>query len=222
MTSGNALICRFTCRTGDLARTFGRGSGDIHRMIYSMYPWRTEDDKAANRALYRDMGEEGGFRRIVFLSAREPYAPSFGKLETRLLPENWLSHDRYLFEVVVNARKDVKKGRGRGREERGKPTAILGADNIREWFDGMSERWGFSCENIFVDGYGTDDIRYFRRKDRPYAFHVKGDVILNKALVKGALRVTGREKFIQSALRGIGKGKAYGCGLLQLTPYRPI
>ena len=36
--------------------------------------------------------------------------------------------------------------------------------------------------------------------------------------LSGHLRVTDREKFIQTFFRGFGRGRAFGCGLLQIVP----
>ena len=43
-------------------------------------------------------------------------------------------------------------------------------------------------------------------------------VTLGKARVTGTLTVVDKERFTQSVCRGIGHGKAFGCGLLQVAP----
>jgi CRISPR system Cascade subunit CasE len=50
----------------------------------------------------------------------------------------------------------------------------------------------------------------FRRGNR--------DVTIESALLTGVLHVRNREKFIYCFKNGIGKGKAFGLGLLQLAP----
>ena len=44
------------------------------------------------------------------------------------------------------------------------------------------------------------------------------DVSLKTSLIQGVLRVTDRERFKESFVKGIGRGRAFGCGLLQIVP----
>lgn len=57
--------------------------------------------------------------------------------------------------------------------------------------------------DITVDAFPRDDGR---------------NVTLSKARIIGELAVTDRDRFIHSFTRGIGHGKAFGCGLLQIAP----
>ena len=43
-------------------------------------------------------------------------------------------------------------------------------------------------------------------------------VTISRAIITGALKVVDREKFRNSFYNGIGRERAFGCGLLQLAP----
>jgi CRISPR system Cascade subunit CasE len=43
-------------------------------------------------------------------------------------------------------------------------------------------------------------------------------VTIAYATIQGMLRVTQREDFVKSFTKGIGRARAFGCGLLQLVP----
>lgn len=176
----------------------------VHRVIYSLFPdERTPEQKNAHQPagfLYADKGGDKVSRRILFLSNREPLAPLHGTVRTRCIPDTFLQHEVYAFAVVVNPTK---------RGTNGNLVPIKQREDIRKWFESRAASWGFQCLQTEVLNV---DVQQFRKGEHR--------VTLEQALLKGVLKVTQRELFIKSFATGLGRGKAFGCGLLQIVPIR--
>ena len=43
-------------------------------------------------------------------------------------------------------------------------------------------------------------------------------MVINKVMYEGILTVTDRDRFIGALTQGIGRAKAYGCGMLTIIP----
>ena len=139
--------------------------------------------------------------QVLILSDRPPRPPRLGALETRPLPEGFLQASAYRFEVVVNpARRDNRSGRI-------KP--VRGREAIAEWFCERGPRWGF---DVHAPSLLVTDVRADR-------FGKGGGVAtIARATLAGSLRVTDREAFVRAVCQGIGRARAFGCGLLQICP----
>ena len=65
-------------------------------------------------------------------------------------------------------------------------------------------------DEYLFDVVETDHLRFWRSsKARP--------VEIGVAVFEGELEVTDRELFVQALTHGIGRAKAYGCGLLTVA-----
>lgn len=94
------------------------------------------------------------------------------------------------------------------------------AEHQLAWFisragPGCSD-WGFAVE-------GDAPFHHVSVVARDHISFTKGSperhrVTLNRATYEGRLRVTDADRMREVVLGGIGKGKAYGCGLLTLAP----
>lgn len=90
-----------------------------------------------------------------------------------------------------------------------------------DWFvkraTGADAQWGFSVgpsvDDANVAIVGRRSLRFTRGRGQPR-------VSIEVATYEGLLTVTDAERFRRSLLNGIGKAKAYGCGLLTLAPPR--
>ena len=140
-------------------------------------------------------------RRILVLSEREAGTPEFGRLESRPLPDSFLDFQDYRFEIIINP---VRRDRASRKRE-----AVRGREAVETWFLSRAPSWGFAPrpETVQVADISVD---IFQKDGR--------NVTLGKARITGTLKVSDRERFIRSFRCGIGHGKAFGCGLLQLAP----
>lgn len=178
----------------------------IHRVIYDLFDdVRTEDEKNASvpsGILYADKGGDWDTRQILILSDRSPKTPKHGQVKTKTIEDGFLQFDQYGFEVTVNPSKRLKDTK--------KNISVRGREEVIDWFVGRSKTsWGFEVdkESLQLLNLGVQSFK-------------KGThtVTHGSASLKGVLQVIDRDRFLQSFKRGIGKGRAFGFGLLQIVP----
>lgn len=179
----------------------------LHRVIYSLFAdTRTAEQKQSHLPsgfLYVDKGGDFHGRHILFVSDREPQITNIGELQTRPIPEQFLHYATYRFEVIINPTKRDKNT--------GKTLPIKGRQQIASWFLAKSiASWGFSVEAESLQ-VGHLDVKQFGGKNGH-------SLTMASARLQGLLQVLDREKFIGSFKRGIGRGRAFGFGLLQIVP----
>ena len=178
----------------------------LHRVIYGLFDdIRSEDEKRASVPsgfLFADKGGDDEGRLIFLLSDREPKMPEHGSLQSKIVPDSYLYHDCYRFEVIINPTRRESASR--------KLVAIRRSDEISTWFTAKAPvSWGFSVNPESLD------IRLLPAKQ----FSKKGhQLTLGGAVISGNFRVKDRPLFINSFKNGIGRGRAFGFGLLQIAP----
>lgn len=183
----------------------------LHKIVYRLFDdIRNDAEKRGSHPsgiLFADKGyvltHEGRVRQVLMLSTRLPNNTlSAGQIETRPIPEDFLTFDEYAFTVTINP--------GKRDHESGKVKPVKGREAIAVWFTERCQKsWGFSVntdslsvENLFVQQFEK-------------AGH---SVTHGGAVLKGALTVTDPALFEKSFTQGIGRGRAFGFGLLQVVP----
>lgn len=176
-------------------------SYSLHRVVYGLFADVRRGMPGPSGILFADKGGRNGLRCILILSDRKAMTPEHGRLESRELPATFLDFPEYRFEIIVNP---VRKNRSSGKRE-----PVRGRSAVESWFLEKAPSWGFlprpetvQVADITVDIFPKDGK----------------NVTLSKARITGTLAVTDRERFTFNFTRGIGHGKAFGCGLLQLAP----
>lgn len=190
-------LSRSDCKAMDLKDVYS-----LHKAIYSLFP----EVPGQNRDfLFADKGGDFNGRKILILSEREPLSPEYGVLSSKPLPDQFLSFVHYGFEIVLNPTKR--------NFETGKIVSIRGKDDLLEWFTQRSGKHGFEVlpQSLQVEKLG---VLKYHKNGKPCTH--------NTATFIGKLRVTDRDAFIQSFKQGIGRGKAFGFGLLQIVPIENI
>ena len=179
----------------------------LHRVVYDLFEdVRSEEEKRASKAsgiLYADKGGDFSHRQILFLANRMPQQPQHGELGKLIpIPDDFLQHERYRFEVTVNPTKREKASK--------RLVPIRGREAVAEWFMAKApDAWGFS-----VDSSSLQVLKLTVRE-----FDKQGHAVTQgQASLQGVLTVTDRSRFITSFQQGIGRGRAFGCGLLQIVP----
>lgn len=184
----------------DCAELGIRDAYGIHKAVYDLFP---KNEGGIRDFLFVDTG--GGFddRQILILSSRKPSIPRRGTIEMRELPDQFLSFSRYAFEIRLNA---VKREKGSG-----KIVPIRGRDELLAWFTDKAPSWGFVPD--------ADSLSL--RRTGIQSFDRAGSLITqSEALFVGKLTVSDRDIFTVSFEKGIGRGKGFGFGLLQILPLR--
>jgi CRISPR system Cascade subunit CasE len=177
----------------------------LHIAVYSLFDdIRTEEEKQksiSSGILYADKGGDFHGRQILLLSNRQPNLPEHGKLEMKKIADSFLDYKNYRFEVVVNPTRRENLSR--------KIIALRTREEIAVWFIEKAPQWGFEVSPEHLE---VRDIVVKR-------FEKNGQTVTQgQAHLFGRLTVSNKEKFVQSFQTGIGRGRAFGCGLLQIVP----
>jgi len=182
----------------------------LHRVVYSLYDdirdGMEKQGSTSSGILYADQGGDIRGRKILMLANREPMGAvddQYGEVLSKPIPNDFLEHEQYRFKVIVNPTRRDSASR--------KLVAVRGREEVAQWF---SERaiasWGFAAEHEHLQ---VDSINVLQFKDKR-----QRKVTIGQAHIQGALRITDKEKFTQSFTQGVGRARAYGCGLLQIVP----
>jgi len=179
----------------------------IHRTVYSLFP---KDGDRERDFLFADKGGDFNERRILILSKRLPLHPEYGTVESKMIPESFFNWDTYGFEVRLNPTKREKSG-GKIVPVQGteKQDSYMKKEKLLKWFCAKSESWGFGTDHDSLQIQSTD-VQAFEKDNR--------QITQNSATFIGKLRVKDRSLFIKSFEEGIGRGKSFGFGLLELVP----
>jgi CRISPR system Cascade subunit CasE len=182
----------------------------VHRVVYSLFDdVRSSNEKKAARQsgiVYADQGGTFYGRQILMVSDRMPASQvegRYGSVETKKIDSAFLDHKTYRFKVIMNPCIRDNKTR--------RLIPMKTRDAVMKWFMDRSEKsWGFSANNRHLQ-VNKMDVLQFKNKNH----HL---ITLSKATMEGVIRVVDKEKFSTAFQQGIGRGRAFGCGLLQIVP----
>jgi CRISPR system Cascade subunit CasE len=180
----------------------------LHRVVYSLFEDRRsvaeKNASVPSGFLYADKGGDSKGRLILLLSVREPRKPEHGVLESKVIDDKFLTFDRYRFEVVINPTKRDNKSR--------KIIALRDREEIAQWFiEKAPASWGFTVHSPTLQ-VKTLQVKQFVKQNH--------SVTHGCAVLTGELEVVDRALFVKSFQQGIGRGRAFGFGLLQIAPLK--
>jgi len=116
------------------------------------------------------------------------------------------SGQRWRFRLRGNAVHSVAEDN----ETRGKIYAHVTVNYQREWLVKKAAHCGFELDEKLFDVVENDKLRFTRPNQ-------KAPVSISVAVYEGELSVVDAELFRQALTQGIGRAKAYGCGLLTIA-----
>ena len=183
----------------------------LHRVVYSLFADQRSDTEKQGHTpsgiVYADQGGNFHGRKVLMLSDREP-APfvdeQFGQVVCKPIGREFLMHPQYRFKVQINPVRTDKRS--------GKRVPVKGRADIAAWFIARADRsWGFNVDPRTLQVDAVEVLQFKAKNER--------QITLAKAHIQGLLTVTDSEQFQQSFQQGIGKGRAFGCGLLQVVPF---
>jgi CRISPR system Cascade subunit CasE len=169
----------------------------LHIIVHELF---TEDSQ--RNFLLRDLGVRGDTRQILILSAREPNKPRAGTIQSKEIPDSFYENSEYQFDIMVNP---VMEDRSTGKRK-----AVLGEAEIAEWFAAKAERSGFKVDPQALQVDHTGLVSFLKPGGRK--------VMINAAIIRGQLTSVDKEKFKEAAVKGFGRAKAFGFGLMQVVP----
>lgn len=94
-------------------------------------------------------------------------------------------------------------------KERGKVSALITVGQQREWLLRQAEAHGFTTQEGGFDVVHTDWIRFQKANGHT--------VTLRTAVFEGRLVVKDAQALSDALIMGIGRAKAYGCGMMTLA-----
>ena len=101
-----------------------------------------------------------------------------------------------------------------GKRKRGVRTAIHGEENQLQWLDQKAQDNGFEIQVAMV--INSSQMRDIKRSDDPQNKDGRMLIQLGRVTFEGRLIVKDPVSFEQALRKGIGRGKAFGCGLLSV------
>jgi len=190
-----------------------------HQVLWQMFK---RPEGTSQPFLFRQvMGDDDDVLRFLMVSRERPCEAGGLRLESKSY-QPWIEAEaRYRFDIRLNPTRTEKVAGGRGKRQdyvisrlhqlgvprHARPAVrrCIVQEELPKWLEARGARHGFALEQCVVACY-----------ERLTA-HDKGrDMTISVADFVGVLRVTDPDIFGQVLLSGLGRAKAFGCGLLLL------
>lgn len=176
----------------------------LHRVVYGLFEdVRTDEEKKSSipsGIQWVDKGSDGSHREIFILSDRAPIEQTTLNVATKTVPDALFDVQHLAFDVIINPVKQMSKTR--------KYVPLTSYEDIAQWFQSRAQQWGFSVtpDSFYVEVLQADK------------FQTNQKITINRARIAGHLTVTDKNLFRRAFTSGIGRQRAFGCGLLQIVP----
>lgn len=164
----------------------------VHQAVYSLFPGTNQP----RTHLYRRVGSD------ILIQSPEPITknPSIGRLLSTCIPDSL--EGQYQLKATLNPVVD-KSRMAEGKKNSARVPLVKESD-ILAWAKDRLSKNGFSLQSLAV----SPTTRHVSR--------FKG-ITIDTVEVTGVVTVIDASKANVALLKGIGKEKAFGCGLLCLT-----
>ncbi|AKU15133.1 type I-E CRISPR-associated protein Cas6/Cse3/CasE [Luteipulveratus mongoliensis] len=135
---------------------------------------------------------------------------------------------RWLFRLTANPVRSMSRAAPDGRRVRGKPIPLTHAHQ-EEWLVARAERHGFTIPLNSLDSPEVSARELLQRDRHTTSFNRRSDgedagrtdrVQITRVTFEGVLDVTDPDALRLTLRNGMGKARAYGCGLMTLAPMR--
>lgn len=199
-------------------RTYITNPQALHAAVRSCFP--PDLDQSSERILYRV--DKRGHEFVLYIVAPEKpdAAHIVDEAGWNTRPQQTADYEhllsriesgqRWNFELLVNPTKSLN----RGRTQRGKVVAHLSDHEQMKWLLSKAETMGVSFGSL---AESSARIIEKQKLDFRKSTHKGARVHLVTARFAGTLEVQDPEKLREVLVKGIGRAKGYGCGLLTLA-----
>ena len=183
-----------------------------HKAAWQAFPGRNDE---LRNFLTRLDHKQNGYRLLI-VSQTQPTKPTWWNSDqwrTKEIPESYFHYSSYAFETRVNPSKKIRIGSTEegNRKKNGARISLSNPEDLVNWIDRKGKASGFIIERtsllIIPEGKAS-----FSRRDRQGSH--------NGVNFQGILQVTDPELFQKTFRHGIGSAKAFGFGLLIISPIR--
>jgi len=186
----------------DIANT-----GELHRTVMCMFPSVPDSDARKALGVLHRLDTTRSCSTLLVQSSLRPnltsLPPGYGKVATTSMEPLFERLGDGLgirYRIVVNATKRIWKGPSAGKR------VSLNADDLREWWARRSEAAGLDLRGEML----------ITPQTLTGASSRKHDLVFRPWRLDGSALVRDSEALAETVKHGIGRGKAYGCGLLSL------
>jgi len=190
-----------------------------HQILWDLFP--NDGNKKRDFLFHKD--EEGGFSHFLLVSKTEPVESGGVLVTSKSYTPSLIKGQKLAFSLVANpvvSRKvegvkhsvkhdvwmDAKK---QAKENGNNAVSIVNACEYASklWLIRQGERCGFILNeaDVLVDGY---------LQNRFYKGRKKVPIQYSSIHYEGLLTITDAKKFVKMLYSGIGRSKAFGCGLM--------
>ena len=129
----------------------------------------------------------------------------------------------WAFRLAANPSYSASRGPG----VRGQRYGHVTVEQQRQWLVERAPRHGFELMPVdHVDDEGSDGAVMVVHRERPVFNRRRSEgegrdrVTINRTVYEGVLRITDPDSLRRALIAGIGRSKAYGCGLMTLARVR--
>ena len=189
-----------------------RDSYDWHQRAWDLFG--AEEGKERDFLIRVDRKED--YFQMLVLSNSEPVKPTWvtaNCFETKLIPDSFFANSTFRFSLLANPTKKISSTDKEGNKTKnGKRVPIVKREELVDWLKRKGDSGGFSF----------DEPRLQTVPKGKEIFHKKGSSrgTLNAFEFVGELQVNDANLFRATLSKGIGSAKAFGFGLMLLSPVK--
>jgi CRISPR system Cascade subunit CasE len=192
-----------------------RDSHAWHRWAWLAFPGRPDD----GRDFLTRLDDTGAGFRFLIQSANEPTRPGTcpeNAWKSTPIPKSFLAHSAYRFSLLANP--TIKRAAPRdaeGKRRNAKRVPISTREDLLAWISRKAEQHGFQVDLATVQTNPRPQ-QIFTKKSRDDDKRHLGTHTATEFV--GVLKITDPALFLQAVRTGIGSAKAFGFGMLCLSP----
>ena len=192
-----------------------RDSYAWHKRIWDAFPGKP----AADRDFLTRLDDTGEDFRLLIQSLEPPVCPDWcpaDAFHTKEIPESFFQHPGYRFSLLANPTiKKVIRDAAGNRKKNGRREPIVTREELIAWLTRKATQHGFEIEPSTLQTIPRPRQLFTKKEKATETLHHGTHTATE---FTGTLKVTDPALFQQSVRTGIGSAKAFGFGMLCLSP----
>ncbi len=186
-----------------------------HQWAWQAFPGRPKDA----RDFLTRLDDTGDGFRFLIQSANAPQRPGTCPLDawqTRGIPENFFTHPAYRFSLLANPTRKLAAPRdAEGKRRNAKRVPISTREDLIAWIERKGLQHGFRIDSATLQTIPRPRQIFVKKSTADTQRHAG---LHSATEFVGILKITDSALFIQATHTGIGSAKAFGFGMLCLSP----
>lgn len=192
-----------------------RDSYAWHKRIWEAFPGKP----AAKRDFLTRLDDTGNGFRLLILSPEPPTRPDWcpaAAWQSKTVTDDFFAHPQYQFSLLANpTRKCVVRDENGNRKKNGRREPIATREDLIDWLTRKAAQHGFKIDPSSLKTIPRPR-QPFTKKDKQSETRQHGTHTATE--FSGSLKVIDPTAFRHAATHGIGSAKAFGFGMLCLSP----